>query len=97
MHSQDSQVLDFVMEKVMSTYGWGIDIHDAIIISPEAASDTRNWYAAELQVIYDNRSTILTNYFNSIGIRKEAMADWDKLMAKVVPATNFTASPYALK
>ena len=97
IHAQDSQVLDFVMEKVMPKYQWGIDIHDAIIVSPEAANDVRNWYAEELQVIYDNRQTILENYFQSIGIRKEALANWEAIMNKVVPVINFKASPWALK
>lgn len=98
IHSQDSQVLDFVMEKVMDKYSWGVDIHDAIIVSPEAANDVRNWYAEELQVIYDNRSTILERYFQSIGIRKEAMADWNAIMNKVQPVTEpFKASKWALK
>lgn len=97
IHSQDSQVLDFVMEQVMSAYGWGIDIHDAIIVCPEAASDTRNWYAEELQHIYDNRETILNNYFKSIGIGAEALGDWRHLMSKVETTTDFKASPWALK
>ena len=98
VHSLDSQVLNYVMEKVMEKYGWGIDIHDAILVSPEAAEDVRNWYAEELQVIYDNRKAILTNFFNSIGIRSsEAMNEWDKLMSKVVPVENFKASGWTLK
>lgn len=97
IHAQDSQVLDFVMEKIISSYGWGMDIHDAIIICPEAAKDTRQWYAEELQVIYNNRETILNRYFKSIGIGNEAIADWNKLMAKVQKVENFVASPMALK
>ena len=97
VHSQDSQVLDFVMENVMSTYGWAIDIHDAMIISPHAAMACRLWYAEEIQIIYDNRKDILAKYFHSIGIGPEAQADYDSLMAKVVPVENFKASPWALK
>lgn len=29
VHAQDSQVADFVMESVIDTHGWGLDIHDA--------------------------------------------------------------------
>lgn len=97
IHSIDSQVMDFVMEKLMSQYQWGIDIHDAIICTPQAASDVRNWYAEELQIIYDNRETILNKYFKSIGIGAEALEDWKHLMSKVVPVENFKASPWALK
>lgn len=97
MHATDSQVLDFVMENVMSSYQWGIDIHDAIIVCPEAAEFTRSSYATELDTIYGNREQILTDYFRSIGIGREAMADWDALVAKIQPIENFSASPMALK
>lgn len=97
MHGQDSQVLDFTMEKVIDAYSWGIDIHDAIIVCPEAVEFTSQAYADELQVVYDNRDTILANYFTSIGIGAEAMSDWKKFMATVPQITNFKASPWSLK
>ena len=81
----------------MNKYGWCLDIHDAWIVSPESAADVRNWYAEKLQWVYDNRKSILTNYFQSIGITAKAKAEWDKLMDKVVPVENFTASGWALK
>lgn len=97
IHSQDSQVLDFVMEKVIDKYQWGIDIHDAIIVCPEAVEYTAEVYADELQVIYDNRETILNNYFKSIGIGSEALHDWKRFQSKVTPIKDFKASPMALK
>lgn len=97
IHSQDSQVLDFTMEKVIDQYSWGIDIHDAIIVCPEAVDFTREAYAEELQVIYDNRKEILSNYFTSVGIGAEAMSDWSKLMESIPQVETFKASKWALK
>lgn len=97
MHNLDSQVANYVTEQTMSKYGWCLDIHDAWIVSPQAALDVRKWYAEKLQWVYDNRKDILTNYFRSIGITAKAKAEWDKLIDKVVPVSDFTASGWALK
>jgi hypothetical protein len=100
VHSLDSQVLNYVMEKVMDKYKWAIDIHDAIIVSPEAAADVRRWYAEELQVIYDNRDAILRTYFESIGIDIDHTnrEEWLRVVAKVTPITEpVTCSGWALK
>jgi hypothetical protein len=97
IHNLDSQVVDSVMSKVMDTYGWGLDIHDACIVCPEAAADVRKWYGEELLAIYEARGTILSNYFKSIGITQTAALDWSKLMDKVEPVGEFTVNPMALK
>ena len=97
IHSIDSQVLNFVMENVMPNYGWGIDIHDAVVCCPETASDVRQWYGEELKTIYDNRDVILSKYFNSIGIGAEAIEDWKALKSKIVPVGELVVSPMALK
>ena len=98
IHSLDSQVLDFVMEKVMAKYQWGIDIHDACVCSPQAAEDLGIWYAEELDIIFKNRKTILTNFFNSVGIGAEAKEDWEAVIAKVQPVDNdFRVSPQTMK
>jgi hypothetical protein len=97
IHSLDSQVADIVMEKLMSKYGWGLDIHDAFIVNPESAMDVRVWYAEELDIIYQNRKEILQAYFRSIGIGAEAKPEWDKLVDKVHSITDFKASIWALK
>ena len=82
----------------MDKHGWGIDIHDAFIVHPNAALDVRRWYAAELTHVYNNRATILTNYFKSIGIGNEAKAEWNRLMSMVHPITGtFKANLMALK
>lgn len=98
VHNLDSQVANKVIGKVMTKYGWGIDIHDAFIVHPNAALDVRRWYAAELTHVYNNRSAILTNYFNSIGIGNEAQAEWNRLISMVHPITGtFKANLMALK
>jgi len=97
IHNLDSQVGNKVMDQVMEKYGWGIDIHDAFIVSPEAADDVRTWYAQAITDIYNNRSSILTKYFTSIGIGSEAQGNWEKVKAKVKPLTSFTCNTMALK
>ena len=97
IHHLDSRVMDSVIGKVMDVYGWGIDIHDAAIVSPEAAEDVRQWYAEEMEAIYLNRKSILANYFTSINIGNEAALAWSELMAKVEPVTDYVPNPMALK
>ena len=98
IHNLDSQVANRVIAKVMHKYNWGIDIHDAFIIHPNAARDTRRWYASELTSIYHNRHTILSDYFQSIGIGAEAQAHWDRVMSLVQPVSGaFKANLMALK
>jgi hypothetical protein len=97
IHHLDSRVADTVCEKAYDKYGFIIDIHDAFICSPEAASDIRHWYAEEMQKIYENRHEILQDYFQSININSNATTAWNKLMSKVEPIENFVASPWTLK
>lgn len=97
IHNLDSQVADTVIGKIMAKYEWGIDIHDAFVINPEAAEDTRTWYAQELTKIYDNRKEILVNYFTSIGIGAEAQGQWATLKTMIQPTEEFKVSPMALK
>lgn len=98
IHNLDSQVANTVIGKVMDKYGWGIDIHDAFIVHPNAALDVRRWYAQELTNIYNNRHAILANYFASIGIGAEAQAQWNTVKSLVHPLTGaFKANLMALK
>lgn len=98
IHNLDSQAGDSVMTKVMAKYGWGIDIHDAFIVNPEAAEDVRDWYSAELTNIHANRKTILANYFQSIGIGPEAQSKWNKVQDMVHQYTaDFVCQRMALK
>ena len=98
IHNLDSQVANTVAAKVYDKYQWIIPIHDAFIVPPQAAEDVRYWYAEEITKIYRNRKSILANYFSSIGIDGSAQADWEALVAKVVPVEeDFTCSKYVLK
>ena len=98
IHNLDSQVANEVIGKVVAKYGWGMDIHDAFIVNPEAAEDTRLWYAEALESIHANRATILTNYFRSIGIGAEAQGQWNKIKSMVVEHNEpFKCNPMALK
>jgi hypothetical protein len=85
IHNLDSQTMDNVIGKVISKYKWGIPIHDAAIVSPAAAYDTRQWYGEEIDNIHANRKTILKNFFKSIGITAAGNEQWAAIMAKVVP------------
>ena len=98
IHNLDSQVADKVITKVMKKYNWGMDLHDAFIINPEAAKDVRYWYAEELTSIHTNRKEILANYFLSIGIGAEAQTKWADVVAMVHPIeTEFKCGHMALK
>jgi hypothetical protein len=97
VHHLDSRVMDSVIGKVMDVYGWGIDIHDAAIVSPEAADDVRQWYADEIEAIYVNRKSILANYFKSINIGDEAALAWSELMKHVVPVSEYKQNLMTLK
>lgn len=84
--------------KVKEKHGWTIPIHDAFLISPAAAADTRKWYAEELQTIFANRKQILAGYFKSIGITSAAKEQWDKLMERVDKFEgDLVVNPMALK
>lgn len=98
IHNLDSQVADKVIAKTIEKYGWGMDLHDAFIVNPEAAEDVRTWYAAEINLIHENRKEILANYFQSIGIGAEAQGKWERVTAMVHPIeTTFRCQPMALK
>lgn len=97
-HNIDSQVMDKLVGSVISTHGWALDIHDAVIISPEAAADVRQWYGEYMKTIYENRKDILNNFFASIGITQVAAKEWQDLMGKVVPLDGeFVPNPMAMK
>ena len=93
VHNLDSQVADYICKHLE----WCIDIHDAFIVHPNQASLVRSKYAEKLEHIYNNRGTILTNYFKSIGIGAEALSQWLKVKALVTPVTEFKCASMALK
>ena len=98
IHNIDSQVADNIMSKIMKKHDWGIPIHDAVLISPAAADDTRKWYGQELEEIHKNRKDILQRFFRSIGITRAATAQWNALKTKITPLEGeLHVNPMALK
>ena len=95
IHALDSQVIDLVMNSIK----WGIDIHDAVICGPEDALTVRKSYAKSINSIYKDRVSILNTYLKSIGVRntKEAAKEWDELVEMVKPVKNFECSMWAMK
>lgn len=97
IHNLDSQVANYVSGKLHDKYGWVIPIHDAFIVPPQAALDCRTWYAEKLTEIYNNRETILANYFKSIGISAKATKQWKEVKDAINPISNFKCDLMALK
>ena len=99
IHCLDAQVMDTVAGMAYRKYGFCIDIHDAAVVSPVAAADVRRWYANEITKIYQNRETILQNYFKSIGITAASQEAWEAVKASVVPLEDpvFECSVWTLK
>lgn len=97
IHNLDSQVANAVVSKVIDKYGFALDIHDAFLVHPNAATYTRKVFAREIDKIYANRKTILANYFQSIGIGGESQSRFNALMDMVQPVHNFKCRYMALK
>jgi hypothetical protein len=96
IHSLDSRVIDLVMQKL----DWAIDIHDAIICNPEDAMIVRTAYAEALEAVYNDRQSILNDYFASIGImsNEKTQREWSALKALITPLDKpFKASIWAVK
>ena len=47
---------------------WCIPIHDAFIVHPNDAAQVKELYIMNMKEIYDNRQSILDEYFRCIGI-----------------------------
>ena len=83
VHNLDSQIMDNLSKKVMDKYGWGISVHDAILVSPAAAVDVRYWYGLEITSIHERREEILSGFFKSVGINALAADEWENIKRKV--------------
>jgi hypothetical protein len=96
IHSLDSRVINLVMQSL----SWGIDIHDAVIINPEDAALVRTSYASAMEAVYTDRESILNEYFASVGITRNAktIKEWNALKQLVTPLTKpLQCSPWAMK
>ena len=98
IHHIDSRIADYICNKIYDKYEWVVDIHDAFLVSPEAASDVRKYAEEAMLDIYTNRKEIIVDYFRSIGIKgKEAKETWLAIMNKVKPIEDFKPSGWTLK
>lgn len=96
IHSLDSRVINLVMQSL----SWGIDIHDAVIINPEDATLVRSSYASAMEAVYADRESIFNEYFASVGITRNAktIKEWSALKQLVTPLDKpFKCSPWAMK
>ena len=95
VHNLDSQGADRVTEQL----NWSISIYDAFIVMPCEALPARKYYAEFIDDINADRTKILGNYFQSIGIpqSKGVAKHWDKVMSKTVQVESFKCELTALK
>jgi hypothetical protein len=94
IHNLDSQIADSIGEALP----WALTIHDAFIVSPVHAQQTRELYATKIEDVYADREAILNNYFKSIRLNSNAMKEWQKLSKQINPlTTDFKCDPMALK
>ena len=92
-HNLDSRVMNHICKFI----DWIIPIHDAAIVSPIDASQTRALYCSQIDAIHKDRVTILSEYFESIGIDSNSAMDWKKVKEAIVPAIEFKCQPMAMK
>lgn len=71
------------MNRIVKPLDWNISIHDAAIVTVVEARKTKDLAAEWMQEIYDNRRSILLNYFKSIGLTDEGYARFVKLEGKI--------------
>ncbi len=86
IHNRDGWNEDKTLEEIYMQYGWCLGIHDATILCPEAADTARNIYAKGCETIRNERQSIITNYFQDIGIPASAIQAYkDEVLAFVDP------------
>ena len=93
IHHLDSRVMDYICKFI----NWIIPIHDAAIVSPIDAQETRTLYCSQIDKIYNERQTILSEYFESIGIDSSSAMDWKRVKDAIIPAVGFSCQPMSLK
>ena len=93
IHSIDSVVMDYICKHI----NWIIPIHDAAIISPIDATEVRELYCGQINKIHTERQTILSEFFESIGIDSSSAMDWKRVKDAIIPAVGFSCQPMAMK
>ena len=92
-HHLDSRVMDYICRNI----NWIIPIHDAAIVSPIDAPEVRSLYCSQIDKIHNERQTILSEYFESIGIDSSSAMDWKRVKDAIIPAVGFSCQPMAMK
>ena len=93
IHHLDSRVMDYICRFI----NWIIPIHDAAIVSPIDAQETRTLYCSQIDKIHNERQTIISEYFESIGIDSSSAMDWKRVREAIITAVGFSCQPMALK
>lgn len=105
IHNADSLVMDSSVEAVYDKFGWVIDIHDAMVINPEAGDYARASYANgttnkySLKYIHTNRNAMLSAYFTGLNIPGSKLQEFkDTVLSHVIPFVGeLTVNPMVLK
>jgi len=96
VHNADSQTADNVVKPL----SWVIPIHDAFITTVIEARKAKELAVIEMQKLYDNRETIVLNYFKSIGLTDEGYLRYAKLKGKIAELNKgkvMNITPWLLK
>ena len=95
IHNLDSQIVNNVAKDMDH---WMLTIHDAIITLPGIAGQARKAYATQLQLVNDNRHSILKDFRKSIGATDiKADIAFMNLYKATQQAEAETFSPSAMK
>ena len=81
VHNIDSQIADTVANEL----DWCIPIYDAFIVHPADAVQVKEVYTAQLNQLHKDRSTVLSEYFASIGIDSKSAVAWKHVTDSVEP------------
>lgn len=92
-HHLDSRIMDYICRFI----NWIIPIHDASIVSPIDAPEVRSLYCSQINKIHTERQTILSEFFESIGIDSSSAMDWKRVREAILPAIDFKCQPMAMK
>ena len=93
IHHLDSRVMDYICRFI----NWIIPIHDASIVSPIDAPEVRELYCGQIDKIHTERQTILSEFFESIGIDSNSAMDWKRVKDAIIPAVGFKCQQMAMK
>jgi hypothetical protein len=93
VHGIDSQIEN----DIASALDWCIPIFDATVVNPVEAEVVENVFLSNMIRLNQDRNTILSNYFKSIGITSQSATQWKHVTSLVTPLKEFTPSAMSLK